>query len=99
MKIGIGDWFLARSEAFRHMIGSVRDHKISTSTAFKKVKDVHRRHEQRFLQHESRIRQMEKLLSALQEAPSPTKIIKSTTDTRKASAKIARARRARRSKR
>ena len=73
--IPIGDWFLARSEAFKILMMKFRDHKIHTKTAFSKVKSKHNQHDQILKEHQDRIEEMEKILSSLKEV-TPFKIKK-----------------------
>ena len=63
LKIGIGDWFLARSDAFRLLLGKFRDHKITTRNSFVRVKQKHRLYDKKINEHDFRIKKMEMLLS------------------------------------
>ncbi len=75
ISIPIGDWFLARSEAFKVLMMKFRDHKIQTKTAFSKVKSRHNQYDQALRDHKERIEEMEKILSSLKEV-TPFKIKK-----------------------
>jgi len=77
--IPIGDWFLARSEAFKILMMKFRDHKIYTKTAFSKVKSKHNQYDQALKEHKERIEEMEKILSSLKEV-TPFKIKKKKTN-------------------
>lgn len=75
INIPIGDWFLARSEAFKVLMMKFRDHKIQTKTAFSKVKSKHNQYDQALKEQKQRIEEMEKILSSLKEV-TPFKIKK-----------------------
>ncbi len=65
--IPIGDWFLARSEAFKVLMMKFRDHKIHTKTAFSKVKSKHNNYDQTLREHKERIEELEKIMLSLKE--------------------------------
>jgi len=69
IKIPIGDWFLARSEAFKLLMMKFRDHKINTKEAFSKVKMRHNYFDQELKEQKSRIQELERILSGLREVP------------------------------
>lgn len=73
--IPIGDWFLARSEAFKILMMKFRDHKIQTQNAFSKVKTKHNQYDHALKEHKERIEEMEKILLSLKEV-TPFKIKK-----------------------
>jgi hypothetical protein len=75
INIPIGDWFLARSEAFMILLTKFRDHKIQTKNAFSKVKSKHNSYDKTLVAHNERIEELEKILGSLQEV-SPIKIKK-----------------------
>ena len=75
MNIPIGDWFLARSEAFKVLMIKFRDHKIQTKQAFSKVKSKHTQYDLVLREHKDRIEEMEQILSSLKEV-TPIKIKK-----------------------
>ena len=77
--IPIGDWFLARSEAFKILMMKFRDHKIHTKQAFSKVKSKHNQYDEALKEHKDRIEEMEKILSSLKEV-SPIKIKRKKTN-------------------
>ncbi len=77
--IPIGDWFLARSEAFKILMMKFRDHKIQTKQAFSKVKSKHNQYENVLKEHKERIEEMEKILLSLKEV-TPFKIKKKKTN-------------------
>ena len=79
ISIPIGDWFLARSEAFKIMMMKFRDHKIQTKQAFSKVKSKHNQYDQTIKEHKERIEEMEKILSSLKEV-TPFRIKKKKTN-------------------
>lgn len=72
--MGIGDWFLARSTAFKLLIEKFKQHKINTKRSFSKVKNRHNAYEYILEGHEARLRQIEQILDSLRETP--PKIIK-----------------------
>ena len=63
--MAIGDWFLARSEAFRLLMTKFRDHKQETVEAFSRVKAKHKTFENKFDEYEERIKELEKVLGTL----------------------------------
>ena len=75
INIPIGDWFLARSEAFKILMIKFRDHKIQTKQAFSKVKSKHTQYDQAIKEHRDRIEELEQILSSLKEV-TPIKIKK-----------------------
>jgi len=68
-KIPIGDWFLARSEAFKVLMMKFRDHKINTKESFSRVKSKHTAYDQTLKDHKERIEELEKILTSLKEVP------------------------------
>lgn len=75
--MAIGDWFLARSEAFRLLMAKLRDHKHDTIEAFQKVKYKHRKmdsilvdHQKQIKDFNKRLKDLEKLFARLKE-PAP----------------------------
>jgi len=70
------DWFLARSQTFRILLSSIRDHKISTQQSFEKVKDHNRKLAKQLVNTEMRLRQVEDKLAELTEEEHKTMIIK-----------------------
>lgn len=72
--MGIGDWFLARSQAFKLLIDKFKQHKTNTKRSFSKVKNRHNAYEYILEGHEARLREMESVLKSTKE-PS-IKIIK-----------------------
>ena len=73
--IPIGDWFLARSEAFKVLMMKFRDHKIQTKEAFSKVKLKHNSFDQSLKEDRTRIEELERIISSLREV-TPIKIKK-----------------------
>lgn len=69
LKIAIGDWFLARSEGFKLIVGKLRDHKINTKKSFSNVKRRHNIYERKFEEQDKRIKDIEKLLQEVYEVP------------------------------
>ena len=67
--IPIGDWFLARSEAFKVLMMKFRDHKITTKESFSKVRLKHNSYDQTLNDHKERIEELEKILTTLKEVP------------------------------
>lgn len=74
-KIGIGDWFLSRSEGFRFLMNKFRDHKIKTENSFSKIKSVHRRYESSLVEMKQRIKRLEDAIADVRE-PSRVKFLK-----------------------
>ena len=72
--MGVGDWFLARSQAFKLFVDKFREHKTNTKRSFTKVKNRHSAYEFILEGHEARLKEMESIFRSLRE--SPTKIIK-----------------------
>ncbi|MBI2672023.1 hypothetical protein HYX16_03765 [Candidatus Woesearchaeota archaeon] len=75
INIPIGDWFLARSEAFMIFLTKFRDHKLQTKNAFAKVKLKHNSYDKTLAGYNERIEKLEKIIGSLQEV-SPIKIKK-----------------------
>ena len=69
IKIPIGDWFLARSEAFKVLMMKFRDHKINTQQSFSKIKTKHNFYDQEIKEHKTRIQELERILGNLREVP------------------------------
>ena len=73
--MGIGDWVLARSTAFRLLMVKFRDHKHDTIESFSRVKAKHKRMDNMLIEHENRLRSLEKDITSVQgiinEASSP----------------------------
>lgn len=67
-KIGIGDWFLSRSDAFRFMMHKFRDHKIKTENSFTKIRGVHRRYEAQVAELRVRMKRLEDTLDGMKES-------------------------------
>lgn len=67
--MGIGDWFLARSQAFKLLIDKFKEHKSTTKRSFTKVKNRHNAYEYILEGHEARLREMESILKYLNETP------------------------------
>lgn len=67
LKIAIGDWFLARSEAFRILLDKFRNHKINTQKSFYMVKQKHNIYEQQINILHKRVRTVENILKTMQE--------------------------------
>ena len=64
--MAIGDWFLARSEAFRLLMTKFRDHKQDTIISFSKVKAKHHKYEEKFEELETKLKELERTLDSLQ---------------------------------
>ena len=69
IKIPIGDWFLARSEAFHILVEKFKLHKKVTKTSFSRVKNKHYVYDRRINELQARVRELESTLEALQELP------------------------------
>ncbi len=66
--MAIGDWFLARSEAFRLLMMKFRDHKSDTMDAFSKVKKKHSYYDKRLEEHADKIRQLEEIMEMVRQS-------------------------------
>ena len=69
IKIGIADWILARSDAFKLLMIKLRDHIINTKVSFSKVKAKHHDFQDTLESHESRIKKLERVINSLEEVP------------------------------
>lgn len=78
--IAIGDWFLARSEAFKILMRKIRDHNIAIKKSFSKVKDEHKRLAERIDNNEKDIEKLKKIIQNLQEEPPQILKIKRKSD-------------------
>ncbi len=67
LSIAIGDWFLARSEAFRILLEKFRNHKVNTKKSFYMVKQKHNIYEQQINNLHRRVRIVESILKEMQE--------------------------------
>lgn len=74
-KIAIGDWLLARSEAFNLLLAKFRNHKLNTKKSFYKVKQKHNLQDQQLTNLHKRLGSVERILKNMQEEASP-RIIK-----------------------
>ncbi len=72
--MSVGDWFLARSQAFKIFIDKFKEHKTITKRSFTKVKNRHCAYEYILEGHEARLREMESIINVLEK--SPVKVIK-----------------------
>ena len=73
IKIGIGDWFLARSEGFRLLLIRLRDHKINVQRSFSRIKTKTKEIDDRVDEVERKIIRLEKMIREVENTP---KIIK-----------------------
>ena len=73
IKIGIGDWFLARSEGFRLLLIRLRDHKINVQRSFSRIKTKTKEIDNRVDELERKIIRLEKMIREVEYTP---KIIK-----------------------
>ena len=73
IKIGIGDWFLARSEGFRLLLIRLRDHKINVQRSFSRIKTKTKEIDDRVDEVERKIIRLEKMIREVEYTP---KIIK-----------------------
>ena len=69
IKIGVGDWIVARSDTFKFLMTKLRDHQITTKSSFNKVKQKHRTVDAKIDSQEKRIKKLERTLKALHEVP------------------------------
>jgi predicted GIY-YIG superfamily endonuclease len=63
--LALGDWLLARSDAFRYLLSKFSEHKSETISSFKKVKHENRILIERVKDHEEAIQRFEKVLKEL----------------------------------
>ncbi len=69
IKIGVGDWIVARSDNFKFLMSKLRDHQITTKSSFTKVKQKHKTVDAKIDSQEKRIKKLERTLKAIQEVP------------------------------
>lgn len=63
--MAIGDWFLARSDAFRYLLSKFSEHKSETIKSFNKVKNENKEIIRKVKEHDDAIRGFEKALKEL----------------------------------
>lgn len=66
--MALGDWFLARSEAFKLLMIKFRDHKHDTIDAFSKVKRKHREYDIKLNEQEAKIKELANIIRLIQES-------------------------------
>ena len=69
IKIGVGDWIVARSDNFKFLMSRLRDHQITTKSSFSKVKQKHKTIDAKIASQETRIKRLERVLKSLREVP------------------------------
>ena len=69
IKIGIGDWFLARSEGFRLLLIRLRDHKINVQRSFSRIKTKTKEIDDRVDELERKIIRLEKIIREVEYTP------------------------------
>ena len=69
IKIPIGDWFLARSEAFNLLVERFKEHRAITKTSFSRIKTRHYNYDRKINEMQARIKEMESVIDVLQEIP------------------------------
>ncbi len=67
INIAIGDWFIARSEAFKILVGKFKEHKNNTENSFFRVKSRHYTYDRKINELQARVKELELTLEALNE--------------------------------
>jgi len=67
VNIPIGDWFIARSEAFKILVDKFRQHKITTQSSFSRVKSKHYNYDRKINELQARVKELEAILEVLNE--------------------------------
>lgn len=65
IKIPIGDWFIARSEAFQILVDRFREHKKITNNSFTRVKSKHHNYDRKINELNARVKELELILEVL----------------------------------
>ncbi|MEK6922272.1 MAG: hypothetical protein AABX08_00550 [Nanoarchaeota archaeon] len=65
INIPIGDWFLARSEAFKILVEKFKQHKQATNVSFLRVKDKHYNYDRKINELQARVKELEFILEIL----------------------------------
>ncbi len=63
--MAIGDWFLARSDAFRYILSKFSEHKSETIGSFNRVKNENKEIIKKVKEHDEAIKTFEKALKEL----------------------------------
>lgn len=63
--LAIGDWFLARSDAFRYLLSKFSEHKSETIKSFNRVKNENREIIRKVKEHDETIKSFEKAIKEL----------------------------------
>ena len=63
--IGIGDWFIIRSEAFKILVDKFKEHKKLTKTSFSRVKTRHYIYDRKINELQARVKELETLHEVL----------------------------------
>lgn len=63
--MAIGDWFLARSDAFRYLLSKFSEHKSETIRSFNRVKNENKEIVRKVKEHDDAIKRFEKVLKEL----------------------------------
>ena len=67
IKIGFGDWIIARSDAFKILVEKFKDHKKVTRNSFSRVKSKHYVYDRKINELQARVKEMESILEILNE--------------------------------
>ena len=67
IRIPIGDWLLARSEAFKVLVEKFREHKLATKQSFTRVKERHYDYDKKINELRARVAEVESLLQGVNE--------------------------------
>lgn len=67
IRIPIGDWLLARSEAFKVLVEKFREHKLATKHSFTRVKARHYDYDKKINELRARVAEVESLLQGVNE--------------------------------
>ena len=66
IKISLGDWLLARSEAFNLLVERFKEHRRVTKTSFSRVKSKHYIYDRKINELHVRVKELESMLEVLQ---------------------------------
>ena len=67
IQITIGDWFIARSEAFKILVDKFKEHKKTTENSFFRVRNRHYIYDRKINELQARVKELELTLEVLNE--------------------------------
>jgi len=65
--MALGDWFIARSEAFKILVDKFKEHKRATENSFFRVKNRHYLYDRKINELQARVKELELTLETLNE--------------------------------